>query len=243
MKQNSKLLIVIPAKDEEQNIGRVLERIGAEYPSFDCLVVDDGSADRTVDIAKGKGALVVSHGRSLGVAAVIQTGRIYALEQGYDFMVFCDADGQHNPSDIGSVVNPLLNGETDFIIGSRQLGDYGGQEALRLWLSRQFCSWVITVLTRKRITDATSGFKGWSRWLIEHFKTVYETSDKLHLSTTNDMEEILIAHKKGARIIEVPAKMLVKGKGVSKIYMTRTIFHFLIIFPVHFIRTVWRNLC
>lgn len=242
MKRDSKVLIVIPAKDEGQNIGRLLESIRAGYPLFDCLVIDDGSADRTVEIAREKGALVVSHGKNLGVAAVIQTGRIYAMEQNYDFMVFCDGDGQHNPSDIGNVVSPLLNGETDFVIGSRQLGDYRGQETFRIWLSRQFCSWVITILTRKRITDATSGFKGWNRWLIEHFKVVYETSNKLHLSTTNDMEEILIAHKKGARIIEVPAQMLTKGKGTSKVYTTRTLFHFLAIFPIHFIRTVWRNL-
>jgi len=242
MERHSRVLIVIPAKDEEQNIGRVLESIRAEYPLFDCLVIDDGSADRTAEIAREKGALVVSHNKNLGVAAVIQTGRIYVLEQNYDFMVFCDGDGQHNPSDIGNVASPLLNGETDFVIGSRQLGHYQGREAFRMWFSRHFCSWVLTVLTGKHITDVTSGFKGWNRWLIEHFKVVYETSNKLHLSTTNDMEEILIAHKKGARIIEVPAKMLTKGEGTSQVYTTRTIFHFLTIFPIHFIRTVWRNL-
>jgi len=241
MKRDSRVLVVVPAKDEEQTIGRVLQRIRAEYPSFAPLVIDDGSADKTADIAKEKGALVISHGKNLGVAAAIQTGRIYALEQGYDFMVFCDADGQHNPSDIGKIVEPLIAGKADFVIGSRELGDYIGHETLRLKLPRYFCSWVISLLTRKRITDATSGFKGWSRWLIEHFKTVYETSDKLHLSTTNDMEEILIARKKGARIIEVPAEMLTEGTGVSQVYTTKTIFHFLTIFPANLIRTVWRN--
>ena len=241
MKADSRILVVIPAKDEEQSIGGVLQRIRAEYPSFVPLVIDDGSADRTADIAKKKGALVVSHGRNLGVATAIQTGRIYALEQGYDFMVFCDADGQHNPSDIGKIVEPLIEGKADFVIGSRELGDYIGHESLRLKLPRYFCSWVISLLTGKRFTDPTSGFKGWSRWLVEHFKTIYETSDKLHLSTTNDMEEILIARKTRARIIEVPTKMLTKGKGASKVYTTKTLFHFLIIFPVHFIRTVWRN--
>lgn len=241
MKRDSRVLVVVPAKDEEQNIGRVLERIRAEYPSCDCLVIDDGSADRTADIAKEKGALVMSHGKNLGVAAAIQTGRIYALEQGYNFMVFCDADGQHNPSDIGKIVEPLIAGKADFVIGSRELGGYIGHEPLRLKLPRYFCSLVISLLTRKRFTDPTSGFKGWSRWLIEHFKTIYETSDKLHLSTTNDMEEILIARKKGARIIEVPAEMLANGRRVSQVYTTKTIFHFLTIFPANLIRTVWRN--
>jgi len=240
--QDSKVLIVIPAKDEEQNIGRVLENIVIEYPSFDYLVVDDGSTDRTVSIAAEKGALVKSHRTNLGVAAAIQTGRLYALKHGYDFMVFCDADGQHNPLDISSVVNSLLNREADFVIGSRQLGDYVGYEPLRLKLPRYFCSWVISLLTKKRITDATSGLKGWNRWLIEHFKTVYETSNKLHLSTTNDMEEILIAHKNRAKIIEVPARMVTKETEGSKVYTTKTFFHFFTIFPVHLIRTVWRNI-
>jgi glycosyltransferase involved in cell wall biosynthesis len=241
MKADSRVLVVVPAKDEEQSIGRVLQTIRAEYPSFDCLVADDGSTDRTLDIAREKGALVVSHGRNLGVAAAIQTGRIYALEHGYDFIAFCDADGQHNPLDIGRIVTPLLNEKADFVIGSRELGDYIGHEPLRLKLPRYFCSWVISLLTRKRITDPTSGFRGCGRWLVEHFKTVYETSDRLHLSTTNDMEEILIARKKGARITEVPARMLAKETGASQVYTTKTIFHFLTIFPANLIRTVWRN--
>ena len=242
MKRAARVLVVIPAKDEEQSVGRVLESIGVKYPAFDRLVIDDGSIDRTVEIAKEKKALVISHSKNLGVAAVIQTGRIYALEHNYDFMVFCDGDGQHNPLDIGNVAKALLNEEAGFVIGSRQLGDYAGQEPLRMRFSRQFCSWVITILTRKRFTDVTSGFKGWNRWLVELFKTVYETSDKLHLSTTNDMEEILIAHKERVKIIEIPARMQAHRKGASKVYTAETLFHFLTIFPVHFVRTVWRNL-
>jgi len=241
MKRDSRLLIVLPAKDEEQNIGMVLQRIRAEYPSFDCLVIDDGSADRTVHIAKEKGASVVSHGRNLGVAAAIQTGRIYALEQGYDFIVFCDADGQHNPSDIGGIVDPLLNEEADFVIGSRELGSYIGQERLLLKLSRYFCSAVASLLIRRRIRDTTSGFKGWSRGVTEHLKMVYETSSKLHLSTTNDVEEVLIASKKGAKVSEVPVKMLSR-EGESEIYATRNLFYFLTVFPWHLIRTLLRNL-
>jgi len=224
MKQAARVLVVIPAKDEEQSVGRVLESIGAKYPAYTRLVIDDGSIDSTAEIARGKGSLVISHGKNLGVAAVIQTGRIYALEHNYDFLVFCDGDGQHNP------------------IGSRQLGDYTGWEPLRMRLSRYFCSWVITILTRKRFTDVTSGFKGWNRSVMEHFRVVYETSDKLHLGTTNDMEEILMACKKRFKIIEIPARMQAQSKGVSKVYTADTIFHFLTIFPIHFIRTVWRNL-
>jgi glycosyltransferase involved in cell wall biosynthesis len=237
-----KALVVMPARDEEATIREVLGEIKAGHFPVDILVVDDGSTDRTAEVAAEEGAQVISHEWNLGVAAVIQTGRIYALSRGYDFIAFCDADGQHNPSDIGVILSPLLRGEADFVIGSRELGRYIGKDPLLYKLPRHFCSFVISLLVRKRITDPTSGFKGWNRRMIEHLKAVYETSEKLHLSTTNDMEEILLANKAHTTIIEVPVEMRDRQAGVSKVYTTGTIFLFLTVFPWHLIRTVWRNL-
>ena len=232
----------MPAWNEQQSIGAVLEEIGHLYPHLDVLVVDDGSHDLTAQIAREKGAQVVSHGRNLGVAAAIQTGRVYALSRGYHFIVFCDADGQHNPADIGLTLTPLIEREADFVIGSRELGGYLGKESPLLRLSRRFCSLAISLLTHKRITDPTSGFKSWNRTVIEYFNVIYETSNKLHLGTTNDMEEILLADRKGFRITEVPARMRYRRGGVSKVYTTETLLHFLTVFPLNLIRTVLRNL-
>lgn len=240
-KREPKVLIVMPAWNEEECIGGVLDEIKSGYPDLDILVVDDGSEDATAKIAREKGAEVISHGENMGVVAAIQTGRIYVLNHGYDFIVFCDADGQHNPSDIGKIIAPLTRGEADFIIGSRELGSYIGHESLLLKLARYFCSAVTSLLVWKRIRDTTSGFKGWNREVIEYLKTVYETSDKLHLSTTNDIEEILLASKKGAKISEVPVKMLAR-EGESEIYTTRNLPRFFTVFPWHLIRTVLRNL-
>ena len=236
-----KVLIVMPAWNEEECIGGVLDEIKSGYSDLAILVVDDGSEDATAKIARGKGAEVISHSENMGVVAAIQTGRIYALNHGYDFIVFCDADGQHNPSDIGRIIAPLTRGEADFVIGSRELGSYIGHESLLLKLPRYFCSAVTSLLVWKRIRDTTSGFKGWNREVIEYLKTVYETSDKLHLSTTNDIEEILLASKKGAKISEVPVKMLAR-EGESEIYATRNLLRFFTVFPWHLIRTVCRNL-
>ena len=238
---NHKVLVAMPARNEEASIGDVLQEINREYPSVDVLVVDDGSQDSTVAIAREKGALIISHGETRGVAAAIQTGRVYALNDGYAFIIFCDADGQHNPSDIGRIIAPLIAGEADFVIGSRELGSYVGHESLLLKLARRFCSAVTSFLIRKRIRDTTSGFKGWNRKVIQHLRTVYETSDKLHLATTNDIEEILLASKKGAEITEVPVKMFSR-EGESEIYTTRNLLRFLTVYPWHLIRTVWRNL-
>ncbi len=236
-----KVLIAMPAWNEEEYIGGVLDKIKSGYPDLDILVVDDGSEDATAKIAREKDAEVISHSENMGVVAAIQTGRIYALTHGYDFIVFCDADGQHNPSDIGKIIAPLTKGEADFVIGSRELGSYIGHESLLLKLPRYFCSAVTSLLVWKRIRDTTSGFKGWNREVIEYLKTVYETSDKLHLSTTNDIEEILLVSKKGAKISEVPVKMLAR-EGESEIYTTCNLLRFFTVFPWHLIRTVCRNL-
>lgn len=236
-----KVLVVLPARDEEASIGGVLQKIRKCYPSLDVLVVDDGSNDRTADVGRENRANIISHAENLGVVGAVQTGRVYALSHDYDFVVFCDADGQHDPSDMGKILQPLLSGEADFVIGSRERGDYIGKEPLLLKLPRHFCSLLISFLARKRVTDPTSGYKGWNRSLITHFKVVYETSEKLHLSTTNDMEEILIAHKKGAKIKEVPVRMFVR-QGASEIYGRHNLVYFFTVFPRHLIRTVWRNL-
>ncbi len=92
-----RVLVVMPARDEEATIGDVLGRITSEYPSLDVLVVDDGSEDSTAAIATAKGALVVSHGENQGVAAAIQTGRIYALNHGYDPRTTSAGCSGHHP--------------------------------------------------------------------------------------------------------------------------------------------------
>jgi len=240
-KRELKTLIVMPAWNEEECIGEVLDKIKSGYPDLDILVVDDGSEDATAKIAREKGAEVISHSENLGVVAAIQTSRIHAINDDYDFIIFCDADGQHNPSDIDKIIAPLTRGEADFVIGSRELGSYVGHESLLLKLPRYFCSAVTSLLIRKRIRDTTSGFKGWNRKVIEYLETVYETSDKLHLSTTNDIEEILLASKKGAKISEVPVKMLAR-EGESEIYTTHNLLRFFTVFPWHLVRTVVRNL-
>ena len=242
IKRKSKALVVMPAWNEQGCIGEVLDEIKSGYPDLDILVVDDGSEDATAKIAMERGVEVVNHGENLGVAAAIQTSRIYAINHDYDFIIFCDADGQHNPSDIGKIIAPLVKGKADFVTGSRELGQYACQEPRLLKIPRWFCSIITSIMIRRRITDSTSGFKGWNRKVIEHLKVIYETSNKLHLNTTNGIEEILLAAKAGLRISEVPVKMLNRRGGKPKIYTTHNLFYFLTVFPWHLIRTVLRNL-
>ena len=232
-----KVLVAIPAWNEQQSIGGALEEIKSQYPHLDVLVVDDGSNDLTAQIAKEKGAKVVSHNGNLGYTAAIHTGRVYALENDYEFLVFIDADGQHRVSDISSILDPLVRGDADQVRGSRELGKYEWKEPLYLKIPRWICSTLVSLKMKKPVTDATSGFKGENQAITKYFKAVYETSNKIHLSNTNDIEEHLLARKKGFRLMEVPAVMFRRVSGSTKCYHPNQ----LLVFPLDLIRTFWRN--
>ncbi|EHR79127.1 glycosyl transferase [Thermococcus litoralis DSM 5473] len=113
-----KTLIIIPAYNEELTIGSVVA-LAKKYG--DVLVVDDGSKDRTSEIAQKAGAIVIRHEVNKGKGAALKTGFGYALANGYDVIVTIDADGQHNPDEIPLLLKPILEGEADLVIGSRYL--------------------------------------------------------------------------------------------------------------------------
>jgi len=163
-------LIVVPAFNEAESIGKVLDKIRASCSEgFDILVIDDGSEDRTAQVARNKSIEVIVHDKNLGVTAAIQTGRIYALKNHYDFMVTLDADGQHDPFCVNRIIDPLVKGRADFVVGSRELGKYFSNEPLILKMARKISSMLTSFLTRRRITDSTSGFKGWNRKVVQFF--------------------------------------------------------------------------
>ena len=235
---SSRVLVVIPAWNEAKSIDSVLGEVKGLHPPWDVLVVDDGSEDMTAHIAKGNGCKVISHGRNLGYTAALQTGRIFALENGYDFLVYVDADGQHRLSDISRVLNPVTRGDADQVRGSRDLGSYEGKEPLYLKIPRRICSLLVSLKIGKVITDATSGFKSENRAVAEYLKKVYETTNKLHLPKTNDIEEYLLVSKAGLRLMEVPVTMRSRRVGATKSYGPKQ----LLTFPWDLIRTFLRNL-
>ncbi len=231
-------LVAIPAWNEELTIGEVLEETRALYPYLDILVVNDGSKDTTSQKAREKGVKVIDHNENCGYTAAIQTGRVYALENGYDFLIFVDADGQHRVSDIGRILDVLVKGDADQVRGSRELGKYEWKEPLFLKIPRWICSTVVSLRTRRAVTDVTSGFKGENRRVTEYFKLIYGTSDKIHQSNTNDIEEHLLAHKKGFRLSEVPTVMRSRNTGQTKCYTPKQ----LLKFPLELVRVILRNL-
>ena len=113
-----KTLIIIPAYNEELTIGSVVA-LAKKYG--DVLVVDDGSGDRTSEIAREAGAIVIRHNTNMGKGAALKTGFEYALSREYEIVVTLDADGQHNPDEIPLLMEPIIRGEADLVIGSRYL--------------------------------------------------------------------------------------------------------------------------
>lgn len=221
----SRVLVIIPAYNEERHIGKVLDgilRLRNPLPSIDLLVIDDGSKDRTSRIARTKYVDVVRHSENIGEEGAIQTGFDYALKHKYEFVIKLDADGQHEPLETLKVLNPLLKNEADVVIGSRLAGY---SEPLLFRLGRAFCSTLISFLLQQRISDPTSGFKGRNRAAVEYSRRLYLTTRSLHNDLVNDIEELLLYSKKKMRIKEVSVNMNERQK-VSRVYCSFALLKF-----------------
>ena len=190
---NKKPLIIIPAYNEELTIGSVVV-LSMKYG--DVLVVDDGSSDRTAQIAQTVGATVIRHGQNRGKAAALKTGFEYALSEGYEIVVTIDADGQHNPDEIPSLIEPIAKGEADLVIGSRYLN--GSKKKIPLY--RRFGLWILnkgTKLATNIEVDSQSGFRAMN---MKTLKTLNLDSNGYSIET--DM--IVKARERNIRLKEVP---------------------------------------
>lgn len=162
-----RLIAQIPALNEEKSIERVVSTIPREIPGVDeviVLVVDDGSWDRTADLARAAGAVVVSHAQNRGVGAAFRTGLAKATDLGADIVVTLDADGQFNPADIPKLIDPILKGEADFVTASRFMDPALVPEmpATKRWGNDFMARWVSS-LTHKRFRDVSCGFRAYSK--------------------------------------------------------------------------------
>lgn len=151
-----KILIVMPARNEARIIGTVLSRLQAIVPDADILVVNDASTDETEQVVRAAGATVLNLPINLGYGGAVQTGFKYAARKGYEAVVLMDADGQHDPESVPTLLTALK--DADFVLGSRFLGECRYRVSLPrrigMWLFGTVVRWV----TKLPITDPTSGF-------------------------------------------------------------------------------------
>ena len=157
-----RVLVIIPAHNEEDSLPATLAEVRAKAPNVDILIVNDGSRDATAKVAKAAGVAVVSHPVNLGVGGALQTGFRYAVEHGYEIGVQLDADGQHDPAYLAVLLEPVLSGKADVSIGSRYVEQTGYRAPLNRRLGMLFFSGIVHLALKQRITDTTSGFRAYN---------------------------------------------------------------------------------
>jgi len=201
-------LLVIPAFNEAGAIVNVLQSVRA-YFTGDVLVIDDGSEDDTGALARGAGALVVRHACNLGIGAAVQTGFIYGLTRGYDFVVRQDGDGQHDPAQIPRLLAVLEAGEADIVVGSRFLAREGYQSTLVRRIGILILG-IVSALVGTRVTDPTSG-----NWAVN--RRALAVLAKQHPDDYPETEALVMASRAGCRVAEVPVVMYARIAGQSSI--------------------------
>jgi glycosyltransferase involved in cell wall biosynthesis len=187
--------LVIPAFNEERHLAEVLNAVEAVDLGLEGIVVDDGSEDRTAEIAKGAGFRVVRHPFNLGYGVALQTGYKLALGEGASVVVQMDADGQHDPSDIPALLEPIEKEMADLVIGSRFLTKSEYRMSPFLALGRNSLH-LVSIALGFRITDPTSGFQALNDRVLSVF-----TGDSFP-SDYPDLDALLIARRGGIRVLE-----------------------------------------
>lgn len=200
-------LIVVPALNEERSVGAVVATTRAL--GFDVCVVDDGSTDETARRAAAAGATVLRLPVNLGVGGALRCGFRWGLEHGYDTAVQVDADGQHDPGEIGALLEALRESGADMAIGSRFVdgaGEYDVRRPRRLAMS--VLARRAATLTGMPVTDSTSGFRAIRRPLLDRFAANYPVE---YLGDT--VEALIEAGRAGARIVEHPIQAAPRAHG------------------------------
>ena len=205
-----KRIAIVPAFNEEESVPRVIDEIRAFDPELEIVVVDDGSVDRTAAAAAERGAHVVRLPFNLGIGGAVQTGFRYAFENGFNLAVRVDGDGQHDPSQLGALLGPLLDDEADLVVGSRFFGGGGYRSSRSRRLGISILAGTVSMLTRHRVTDPTSGFQALNRLAIALFAADYPHDYP-------EVEAALMVHKHRLRMTEVPVQMRERAAGRSSI--------------------------
>lgn len=209
--ENPRAIVIIPAFNEEETIGGVLESLRELVPNYDVVVVDDGSTDRTgAIVAQHQGVILLRLPFNLGIGGAMQTGYKYALRGRYDVAVQCDADGQHPIEEIPSLVARIADGTADVIIGSRYVCDTDYRPSFFRRLGKSALSRWIDLLIGGGVTDTTSGFRAMNRSAIEVVARTYPEDYP-------EPEVLVILHKHGLTVAEIPVNMHPRRGGTTSI--------------------------
>ena len=218
MGNGQNILVIIPAYNEEGSVGKVVEEIHTHLPQVEVLVVSDGSTDRTSERAKVSGATVLELPFNLGIGGAMQAGYKYAYEKGYDIAIQVDADGQHDPKEIGKLLRALEEKKIDVALGSRFIGDSEYKSSVMRRIGIAIFSGVISAIVKQKITDPTSGFRAANRKAIELFASNYPQDYP-------EPEAVVLLHQCRLKMGEVPVGMSERYSGESSITKIRSVYY------------------
>jgi glycosyltransferase involved in cell wall biosynthesis len=226
-------LAVVPAYNEEGTVTDVVRSIHDAAPDFDVLVVDDGSTDSTAHRAEEAGARVLRHPFNLGIGGAVQSGFAYAQEQGYRRMIQVDGDGQHDPAEIGRLMDAMDEDRSlDMICGSRFLTrdrDYVAPVSRRTGI--HIFAFLLSRIVGQPVTDPTSGFRLYNRRAIALFARDYPHDYP-------EVEAVLMVHFHRLRMREMSVRMFQRGGGVSSISSGKSVYYMIKVLLAIFIGLV-----
>lgn len=212
------LLIIMPSYNEADNLTAAVLDLRENLSDVDILVVDDGSTDRTKEVALDLGCRLLKLPFNIGIGGAVQTGYKYAYEKGYAFAVQFDGDGQHSAKSLPKMISVAKSGSWDLVIGSRYLEDNEYFTPLARRMGMVIFSRIVSMVVHQKITDSTSGFRVLSRRAIEFCANNYPADYP-------EVEVIPQLYFAGLTITEVPAGMKKRQRGKSSITWSKAIYY------------------
>ena len=205
-----KILLIIPAYNEQENILNVCKTIEQSDVEVDYVVINDGSTDNTLKILKENKLNHVNLVHNLGIGGAVQTGYKYALENDYDIAIQFDGDGQHDINYVETICEPIINGQADFCIGSRYIDEHTSNfKSTRIRrFGKNIISAMINLFWKQKITDPTSGFRAGNKEVIKIFANEYPIDYP-------EPESTVTLLKKGYKVTERPVNMHERKAGKS----------------------------
>ena len=213
-----KCLIIIPAYNEAENIEKVVNNLVENYPVYDYIIVNDGSADGTKEICSKNCYQVLNLPINMGIGGAVQTGYRYALENNYDAAVQIDGDGQHDVSYLEGMLKLLESGQAEVVIGSRFMEKEGFQSSCARRTGIRILSILGWMLTGVRVKDVTSGYRLVNRRFIRIFAEDYPADYP-------EPEALVIAAVYGGKIKEYPVVMRERENGISSITLKKSVYY------------------
>lgn len=214
------LLVVIPAYNEQDALPGVLAELARALPDADVVVVDDGSHDRTLDVARAGGAAALRLPYNLGIGGALRAGFRYAAVHGYRQAVQFDADGQHDPDEIATLLAPLDEG-ADLVIGSRFADGRTDYQVGRIRRrAMRVLGRAVRFLSGQEFTDTSSGFRAFGPAALELFAADYPAE------YMESVEALVMACTSGLHVVEVPVRMRVRAGGRPSTRSFRLVYHY-----------------